>query len=322
MSAAAPLILDANVWMNSAFEPNSIAYRLASHRKKMGGQLILARAIEKEIKRILAEKQKKLSLKYDPAKVFQQRLKALPIVRKRSPDPSEFIHGINESDQHVARAGRQLKAEVITNDVDLVVQCSKAGIACAFPWTVLERDLGPQVARILTFTQLGARSGSVFARVLPTWPPTKGQGDHSVFQIPGFGHLYFAGDSLSWCFKSSMAGTIYVDLQPIFNQATCVLVSYNLPGPVILRVANQNPIERRSSSAQSLALGVNAANILNLHNGDGGEQFNGYIKHLVASENTVGADRWKVLTDLPDAAPNPFDDHVLDQALIKVQGGQ
>ena len=89
----------------------------------------------------------------------------------------------------------------------------------------------------------------------------------------------------------------------------------------MLRASGDNlqPVHRAVTTIRRLPSSLSVGTVTHGHDVRQRNHWNGWIRAIVIGPNWIKGRTWKAITSVPDAAPNPFVDNVLDRALQLVR---
>jgi hypothetical protein len=115
-----------------------------------------------------------------------------------------------------------------------------------------------------------------------------------------------------------------VSRMPAGRGTTIVCASYDLSsgsksGKLLLRACCQVSGQRETKSETTLKrLKTDAGEMRIGATRDGKFYWNGPIRHLTIGPDGMSANKWKAISDVVDAAPNPMNHNALDLALLRL----
>jgi predicted nucleic acid-binding protein len=186
---------DANVWLDAAFCPDSIARRAITALRVANTSLLLSGSIEEEACRVLRALRLALGLSFDPIQHFVAYTASVGALAVPASDPGITVTPVNRADAHVARTAVEHNALLVTGDAPLIAQCQRANVVAEFPWSVLVRAGGTHpVDEILRIVSPTARTGTIFARATPGgWNGSRDVGTFTVVDLEHIGNIVRKG---------------------------------------------------------------------------------------------------------------------------------
>jgi hypothetical protein len=321
-------LADANVWLDAAFSPRSVARRVVSALRSAGVPLLLEELTEREVLDVLNARRLALGLRYDPSAHFLAYVANVNCLRVPPAPPDIEVNEINRADRHIARAAVHYLASLLTGDAPLVSQCRRARIFATFPWTVVAQMAAAHpIDEILRIVPPTSQKGTIFARTTPGgWSGMTAVGTFTVVDIENVGRLAFDTQTSEWLFACSLGLVVKLKYPQAGQGTTIVCASYDLNGAgqqgnIVLRAARLGSIERPVRTASTRSVLSKLPGQMRIGSSLGGNCYwNGYLRHLTVGPEGMSPQKWRAITEVEDAAPNPMNRDVLDVALLAMDG--
>lgn len=323
------VVVDTNTLLNACFVADSLDAQALFALKRIGFILIIDNSVEQESRKILTRLKLKYALLFDPLLIFDKFLQDIQMLNLGN-TPTIRVAGVNNADQHVASLCRYYAAWLLTNDFKLAAQCQGSGINVRLIWDVLmeaatRNGQDPPLNYIFRAAGLAKNQGSMFARVvLGDWAGMKGIGEFIICHVENVGYMAYDTDNESWNFYfQDECVKIKCSVSPREEWIVCGSYKYpNLsrPGSATIRVGKVYNCDSQTNTInlKKQLLSSNPGKMSLGHSVNGEKHWNGWLKAVVVSPQSMTNDTWKAVIRIPQAAPNPNSDNVLEAALRKI----
>lgn len=323
-------IVDTNILLNACFIGDSSARFSIEKISMLGFQLVMDDSIEQEAKSILQKYRIKNALFYNPGVILRNfintsRIMTLP---KASQPPTEHV---NRADQHIAAAATQYGCWVITGDIKLAAELTRAKISARLPTDIemadaISREGKCLLNQIIQFIGLSLDQGSIFARISPgSWSGMADIGKFTVCETENAGKLYYDTYNSSWVFEINKNNKARVRCQIEKSKHWMVCASYEInkdsgKGHATLRTISEHGDSQVSSAEFTGRLdGPGPGKVSFGHSLAGTNYWNGHIRKIVISPKSMTKSLWSALANIPDSSPDPSAGNILEAALRRVR---